>query len=261
MRDLSDACGLPLRLRADGRLEFGPGLPPVEPDVRTLEAMREVLADPEADGPNELYYMYRDVGRPEDKARTAAVGLRYDVTVILPALLGREHAKTYGHYHPQAPTGGYYPEVYEVISGRALYLLQRRGGDGAVDDVLVVEARPGDKVFMLPGYGHATINPGDEPLVMANWVAAAFASEYGDYRARHGAAYYELAGAEGPGWRPNPHYPALPPLRAVRPRCPADTTGLAAGRSMYADGVAHPERLRYLVSPTLYPGEWSELVG
>jgi glucose-6-phosphate isomerase len=261
VKDLSGRSGLPLWLREDGSLEFGADLPAVEPAVRTLTEMREVLADPGATGPEQLYYMYRDVGRPADKARTAAAGLRYDITVVVPALLGKEHAKTYGHYHPLAPDGAYYPEVYEVISGRAIYVLQRRGADGAVDDVLVIPAREGDKVFMLPGYGHVTVNPGNEPLVMANWVAAAFASEYGDYRSRHGAACYEEVVDGAQRWVANPHYGAVPAARTVRPLCPEEATGLRAGRPMYPDGVAHPERLAYLVAPKTFPGAWAELVG
>lgn len=261
MRDLAATSGLPLQLADDGRLVFGDALPAVDPAVRSLGAMREVLADPDADGPEALYYMYRDVGRVADKVRTAGHGLRYDITVVMPARLGEEWSKTYGHYHPLAPSGDYYPEVYEVLAGRAIYLLQRRNAAGAIDDVLILPALPGDKVYMLPGYGHVTINPGDEPLVMANWVAGAFNSEYGDYKAKRGAAYYALAGSEAVRWRGNPRYGALPEARVAAPRCPEDMTGLRAGRPMYVDGVQHPERLAYLVDPSKYRGDWAALAG
>ena len=260
MKDLSATSGLPLWLRDDGLLAFGPGLPAVEPAVRTLAAMREVLAEPLAVGPENLYYMYRDVGRPGDKARTAPAGLRYDITVVAPALLGQEHAKTYGHYHPLAPDGEYYPEVYEVISGRAIYLLQHRGAGGAIDEVLVIPATEGDKVFMLPGYGHVTINAGDSPLVMANWVAGAFSSEYGDYRERHGASHYEQVRDGAQRWPANPLYAGVPAARLCRPLCPEHSTGLRAGRPMYPDGVANPERLAYLMEPRRFVGKWTDLV-
>lgn len=261
MRDLEATSGLPLQLADDGTLVFGGDLPPVTPAVRSLAAMREVLADPAASGPENLYYMYRDVGRPQDRARTAPHGLRYDITVLVPARLGQEYNKTYGHYHPLAPSGGYYPEVYEVISGRAVYLLQHRDAAGRIDDVLAIPASPGDKVFMLPGYGHATINVGDQPLVMANWVAGAFNSEYGDYKERHGAAYYALSGAESVRWQPNHNYAKLPEARIVAPRCPEELTALRAGRPMYGDGVRQPEALAYLVDPARYRGDWLGLVG
>ena len=30
-------------------------------------------------------------------------GLRYDITVIYPGLIGSEYVKTLGHYHPKVP--------------------------------------------------------------------------------------------------------------------------------------------------------------
>jgi len=261
MKDLRPTSGLPLQLRDDAALVFGEGLPAVEPAVRTLAAMREVLADPAASGPEHLYYMYRDVGRAADRARYAPAGLRYDITVLVTGQIGAEWNKTYGHYHPLAPSGEYYPEVYEVISGRAIYLLQHRGADGRIDDVLAIPAVPGDKVFMLPGYGHSTINAGTEPLVMANWVAGTFSSEYGDYRERRGASYYAETGADAVRWTPNPRYGRVPEARIVAPRCPEDQTALRAGRPMYGDGAEHPERLAYLVDPRRFSGDWKGLVG
>lgn len=260
MQDLEATSGLPLRLGDDGRLVFGGGLPAVTPAFRTLAEMREVLVAGDAGGPDVLYAMYRDVARPEDREALRAQGLRYDITVLAAGRIGPEWNKTFGHYHPLAPDGEYYPEVYEVLAGRAIYLLQHRGPSGTIDDVLAIPARPGDKVFMLPGYGHATINPGDEPLVMANWVAGAFSSEYGDYRERHGAAYYALDAGDAVRWQPNARYASLPEARVCAPLCPEDLTALRAGRPMYPDGAAHAERLAYLVAPRRYAGDWSALV-
>ncbi len=64
-------------------------------DVRRLYDLKEVLYDQEwlKNAKNEdLYYMYRGVDR-KDK-------LRYDITVILGKMLGKEFNKTKGHYHP-----------------------------------------------------------------------------------------------------------------------------------------------------------------
>jgi glucose-6-phosphate isomerase len=78
----------------------------------------------------------------------------------------------------------------------------------------LVEADAGTIVLIPPGYGHVTINPGQEELVMANLVSRSFASDYLPYEERRGAAYYELADR---GFVPNPAYPAVPPLRRVPP--------------------------------------------
>ena len=172
--DLQVTSGLPLQADGDGRLIFGAGLTVVTPAVRTREEMREVLLDPEADAPAELYYMYRDVCRQQDRELLAQHGLRYDVTVIRPGLLGRDYIKTAGHYHPLKPgTEVTYPEVYEVLAGKAHYLLQTEPDEDGVEAILI-EATAGDKVLIPPGYGHITINPASEFLIMSNWVAAIY---------------------------------------------------------------------------------------
>ena len=100
-----------------------------EPSVRTVGEVRCVLADPdgtdlESDTP--LYYMYRDLAMNEnDREILSNQKLRYDITVIPPATLGTEYVKTKGHYHPDAPSGTGYPELYQVLAGKAHYLLHK----------------------------------------------------------------------------------------------------------------------------------------
>jgi len=71
------------------------------PDVRTLEQMRPVLHDSNADGPEEVYYMYRSVSLPEHDALMKEHKVRYDITVIPAAVYGKEFVKTKGHFHPK----------------------------------------------------------------------------------------------------------------------------------------------------------------
>lgn len=212
--DLTERAGLPFTLTEDGRLVFGESVSASPVATRKLAELRPVLEDPDAAGPDEVYFMYRDVSLPEDTERLHAQGLRYDLTVVRPGVLGREYVKTAGHYHPLAEDGTPYPEIYEVLYGVAHYLLQRREGDRVVD-VVLVEAHPGDQVLIPPGYGHITINPGDDWLVMDNLVAGAFSSEYGPYASMRGGAYYERVGGE---LVPNPRYSGLPAPRRVRAR-------------------------------------------
>lgn len=86
----------------------------VKPDIRFLNDMKKVLSDQEwaETSPNfELYYMERAVDKKG--------GLRYDITTIPPRMLGKEFVKTKGHRHT-----GTYGEVYIVLEGEALYLMQ-----------------------------------------------------------------------------------------------------------------------------------------
>lgn len=248
--ELSRTSGLPLSLLDDGRLAFGAGLPAVTPNVRHLSDMRPVLADPAATGPDELYFMYRGVARPGHRPLLAKLGIRYDVTVLAPEALGNEPVKTYGHYHPALPgTTLSYPEIYEVLHGRALYLLQREeaGGD-RIEDFIAVEAGAGQKVLIPPGYGHVTVNAGGDWLVMANLVEATFDSIYEPFHRRRGAAYHALSYRNGLTLEPNPAYGQVPAVRRLQP-VPRPDLGLLEGIPLYLALIEQGETFRYLVQP------------
>jgi len=234
----------------DGQLSFGPGLEPVIPACRALDEARYAFLDATAGGRADLYYMYRNVARDEDRAILAKHGLRFDITVIMPGLIGQEYNKTVGHYHPvKSGTSCTYPEVYEVLSGEATYLLQRPGDQvGRVADAYIVTALAGDKVVIPPGYGHITINAKNTPLVMANWVAAEFASVYGEIKELCGGAYYLLEKNLAGEWMPNPRYTELPALRFVEPQEHVEF-GLKAGEPMYRIIIETPDKLRFLTHP------------
>ncbi|WP_437344448.1 glucose-6-phosphate isomerase family protein [Methanoculleus frigidifontis] len=126
--------------------------------------MRCVLANPDAAGTAPLYYMYRDLALSEDGSPVAR-GAKRPV---------RRHRHSPGRCrrgvrhgqgaHLLAPAGIGYPELYQVLAGEAHYLLQRKD----LSDGVVVTAKVGEFVLIPPGYGHVTINPGQEDLVMAN---------------------------------------------------------------------------------------------
>jgi glucose-6-phosphate isomerase len=155
--------------------------------------------------------MYRNLAKTgADRRWLADHRLRYDITVVPPADLCGECVKTKGHYHPANPRGCGYPEIYEVCEGEVHYLLQTR----VWNDIVLIEATAGDIVVIPPGYGHVSINPSrDETLVMANIVSTAFESEYGEYEARRGAAYYEM---EDRSLVKNPRYGHIPAVRRIR---------------------------------------------
>ncbi len=163
------------------QLEFGgKGL---DGDVRRLIDMREVIFDQSwlAGAEDfELYYMYRDLFLSQsDKENLIGQGLRYDITIIPPNMLGLEFVKTAGHYHPLAPKSEItYPELYEVLEGEALYLLQKKD----LSDVVAVYATAGDKVLVPPDYGHITINRSNKTLKMSNFVARDFSSRYEPFK-------------------------------------------------------------------------------
>lgn len=173
------------------------------PDIRYLRDIEKVIYDKEwlDDAPNEeLYYMYRGIKEDGD--------LRYDITIIPAKMLGMEFNKTKGHYHPES-----YGELYIVLEGEAIYLLQKINQEGEIEDVYMVEAQKGDCVAIPPGYGHITINPAKEDLKMANWVYKTFESIYKPIEEKGGGAYFYT----NQGWIKNDNYKDLPDLRVEAP--------------------------------------------
>ena len=227
------------------QLEFGDK--GQEPDVRRLFDMKEVIFDQSwlAGAEDfELYYMYRDLFLSRaDKEKLRQQDLRYDITIIPPNMLGREYIKTAGHYHPLVPGGSVtYPELYEVMEGEALYLLQSQD----LSDVVAVYASAGDKVLVPPCYGHITINRSNKTLKMANFVARNFSSLYDPFRVNGGGAYFFTR----EGWIKNDRCKEAAELRRVQAPDNARLRklGLARGREMYP---LHREQglLDYLTKP------------
>ena len=181
------------------------------PDIRKLNDMTEVVYDKEwlktADNP-ELYYMYRGI---EEKD-----GIRYDITVVPSMMLGSEFVKTKGHYH-----SGNWQEVYTVLEGEAIYLMQKKNDEEEIEDVYAVRAQKGDVVIVPPLYGHITINPSEtEELKMANWVCPHCKSDYSLYEKMQGACYYYLKTGPASGeaeWVKNENYKSVPELRFEEP--------------------------------------------
>ncbi|MCX6693766.1 MAG: glucose-6-phosphate isomerase [Methanomicrobiales archaeon] len=182
-----------------------------EPDVRMAAEMRSILARPKCQYDGPLYLMYRDLAKDEsERDWLASHNIRFDITHIPSRTLCSEYVKTKGHYHPVNAAGVGYPEVYEVLAGEALYLLQRRD----LSDVVVIPARAGARIVIPPGYGHVTINSGDHSLVMSNLVSSAFTSQYAEYEELCGAAYYVWDDGR---YTKNPAYPPNTPLvRTIR---------------------------------------------
>ena len=193
----------------------------LKPDVRRLSDMREVLYDKEwaKTAPDfELYYMRRGAENKD--------GLRYDITEVPARMLGAEFAKTKGHYHV-----GSYQELYTVLEGEAIYLMQKPGKNGEIIDAYAVKTKKGQTIIVPPNYGHVTINTSKETpklaesepgsrsqsdmgkLKMANWVSENCKSDYSEYVKLGGACYYLTKD----GWIKNENYKQVPELRFENP--------------------------------------------
>ena len=73
--------------------------------------------------------------------------------------------------------------------------MQKKNRAGTVD-AMIVKAKEGDVVLLPPGFGHVTVNDGDDALVLGNLVYDRFEPMYDEYDENHGAAFYILKGGE-----------------------------------------------------------------
>ena len=246
--DLKEISALPLAVRETGEIVAFLGLERVIPETRGREDLREVFPFLNGQVPFR-YLVYRDLALGGDLQVLREQGFRFDLTSLPPGTWGEEYSKTHGHYHPPVPGVGLtYAEVYEVYAGRAYFLLQRPGLQAEeLEDFVVVEALPGDKVLIPPGYGHVTVNVGREPLVVGNLVARDFEGLYEEWKRLGGAGYYVRRRGGVPVLEPNPRYRFLPRARKGDARCPA-LYGVQ-DLPLYLLALVHPERFAFLRDP------------
>lgn len=264
MIDLTDVAGYPLKFEAETvGVSFGSQMRMPQYSTRELDALRPVLLDPEAEGPDVVYWMYRNTGMPEDAALYEAHHLRYDVSAFRAVTVGPEFMKTSGHYHPMIPgTRQAFPEVYEILHGEALYIMQAIDDHAAspeevvVKDVIMCRVRAGQKVIMPPGYGHVTVNTLDEPLLMSNWVSSRFSSFYGTVERARGFAWYVVSDGGEPSYLENRNYArGVPAVRWAEVR-EVPELGLTWDVPMYRACAEAPERFEFLNDP----GSCEELI-
>jgi len=168
---------------------------------RTLIEMRDVAMDSVllADKPDmDLYFMNRDILKNETE-------FRLDETTIIAIKIGVEFNKTYGHEHKCA-------ELYEIISGAGYFLMQRRDGED-IEEIFIVPARTGEKVYVPPKYGHLMINSTDESLVTRNIMFKKSVSDYKPFKEHHGAGYYAIDSGEAVEWVINKSWPKVTPIK------------------------------------------------
>ena len=205
--------GTDIILTDKGVLSFTKGIiSPGESEIRRLKDALPVYyyrENPTEDPiENPLYYRYKNICFQQDEEIFKEYNLRYDITVLFPGKIGKEYIKTAGHFHPLKNTGKEtYSEYCEVLTGEAIFLLQKNGRNNEVEEIIAIEAKAGDKVYIPPNYGHITINPGDSFLVVASLAATIIDSSPEPFVVKSGAAYFYVETENGKvDWIKNPEY-------------------------------------------------------
>jgi glucose-6-phosphate isomerase, archaeal len=234
-------------------LSFGSGITTAPAAVRRLDEVRSLLRDPTASGPEHLYTIYMDIRVPDRVEALRSLGLGYGAVVYNAGALGAEALRSQGHVHSAPETTGVaYSEIYEFWHGHGLVYMQDRA-TADVTDVIVVEAGPGDKVVIPPGWAHATVNLGDGPMAFGAVYALEARLLYEPLRELQGTAHYVLADGT---FEANPRYRSVPPPRRKPPH-EIPQHGIGRGRPALAGEIG----LLDLVSrPERYPAVFERLV-
>ena len=212
---------------------------------------------------DEMFYdVYRGIAFPKDEELLNKDNYRYDITIIMPGQINGECKKTSGHYHGWNPQKtNTYAEVYEVIKGTALYILQKSDNfdaenpaDVRVDDLIFATVHEGETILIPPNYGHCSVNIGEGPLVFSNLAYVPCLVHYGPVKHFHGMSFYVMKKDNEIRLEANGRYVDVPaPKFATVKENPG--LGIKFGVPVYESYMKNPEAFKFLGDPDPYVDE------
>jgi glucose-6-phosphate isomerase len=248
--------GLPIDIdESSGELVLEKSLAMLGSGIKYSKDMKALLYDGSYNVEEPFYSFYRGVNYPGDNPVFEKYDLRYDITVVMPGTAGKECKKTSGHYHGLIPgKATSYPEIYEVVKGKAIYILQKvkdmdaADDKTAIEDLIIAEVDEGQTIIIPPLYGHCSINAGEGCLVFTNLVADKSPNYYESVLAHRGLAYYIIKENGGLGFLENRTYENVPRPRFARVQ-ECRELGICDGIPVYKAFISSPEKFAYLTDP------------
>lgn len=236
--------------------QYGGGVFGPEPELRSLDSIRRSLRDPNCDGPDPVYAIVMDVGRLEHRQGLIRRMLLFGVVTYTAGRLGSEPVRSQGHIHRVSRHSGWSPpELYEIWGGRAFILMQERAADDPGRS-FAIEAAPGDKVLVPPGWAHAAISADpNQPLTFGALCDREYGFEYDEVRQRGGLAWYPVLDGHGTvRWEHNHAY-RLRPLEVRGPRAYPDFH-IDPTCAVYSQMTANLDRFQWVSKPAMKAEAW-----
>lgn len=234
--DLKILSGLPLLLEDDKIVLSGQAVS-LPAAYRRLDEARPYFKDKDAGFSSDyLYAMHRGVHLKEDENLFKEYGLRYDITQILPGLIGEEFIKTIGHYHKDSSS-----EIYEVLHGEALFLFQEVSGG----EIYLIKAEIGEKVVIPLGYGHITVNCGNNYLVVADVSSIDMEPDYDFFKKYGGAAYHIVKNNGDIKAIKNENYSSVKELKIGKPK-EVPALNVSFSKPLYSSFVENPQNFEFI---------------
>jgi glucose-6-phosphate isomerase len=248
--------GLDFRFSKD-KLDFhyGKGVFGPKPEYRSLDSIRQSLRDPNCTGPDPVYAIAMDVGRVEDREELKRKMLLFGVVMYASGKLGDEAVRSQGHAHAIAPHCGWLtPELFEIWEGVAVIYGQEKSGDDP-GRCVAIEAGPGDRVVMPPGWAHYVANADvNSVLIFGAWCDRQYKFDYTQMRVHHGLAWFPLADDGQIIWEANTNYHASK-LDSRKARDYPEL-GISPGLPIYDQFRHNPESIQWVSDPGRFRRLW-----
>jgi glucose-6-phosphate isomerase len=228
---------------------------------KTTEQMKHVLAYPESASNDVAFAFYKGLTDVSDSNIFEKSGLRYDITVVFPGLVGRERKKTTGHIHAYLEAKRYaHAELYEVISGTAMFILQPVSSNRAEPEkIITVVAEAGEKILIPENFMHCTTNFGIGTLVFSNLVLDFGTNEYDCVAKRGGMGVFVCQNGEKLQIIRNQNYSRDIQILSGNP-IQSEKLRTIRDQPMYLDFVMHPEAYEFLREPSGFLGEMKDSI-
>lgn len=237
---------------------YGDGMFGPRPEYRRLDAIRASLRNPICHGPDPVYSIVMDVGCIADFEELKKRQLLFGIVMYAGGRLGDEPVRSQGHVHAISPHSGWSaPELFEIWEGRAIVYAQEKPGDDP-GRCIAVEAGPGDKVVMPPGWSHFVANADlNSKLIFGAWCDREYGFDYVQMRARNGLAWFPLLDASGEiRWEANPNY-SISQMQTRKARTYAEL-GLSSGTPIYEYLHRDPEAIQWVSDPARLRRLWPQ---
>ena len=197
-----------------------------------------------------------DVYRREDLDELKRRMLLFGIVTYASGRIGEEPVRSQGHVHAISPHCGWStPELFEIWHGRAVIYGQEKSGDDP-GRCIAIEAGPGDRVIMPPGWAHFVANANIESLlIFGAWCDRQYGFDYTRMRVHHGLAWFPvLARNNEISWEPNPNY-APSKLQKKKARAYPEF-GLSSGVPIYEVFRRNPESVQWVSDPAKLSKLW-----
>ena len=188
----------------------------------------------------------------EDKKLHQKHDLANGITVVNQGTINGECRKNSGHYHliaegQRQPK----PELYEVLTGKAAFLIQESHNFDRKDEEIVIDSfricilEAGEKIIIPPYCAHCCVNVGEGVMAFYN-LAGPSPVDYDPITNHGGFAYFLLKQNDILIAVENKKYESVPKLEIVKAKQNVPESGIYADKSVYQAFLEEPEKFNYL---------------